>query len=232
MLNSELILKSLNIMFPGEHSFAVGSNGEFTHDMELNNDVDITELMNIYKSLETEKALEYVNKYIDTLTYNVKHTIAGKKVSHEQQERYVIKLKHARDGNTEYFTTEAEIKGVEVDELMNSIIEAGSKWETNLEIRLCKVDALRSYLETLVVDDKNDLVNYILKDIRKEKGRGVYIISNSNLNEYLKDLEAKYVLPEYLVKYKSDADKVIANEPMLLDNVTPNPFYKEVIVEE
>lgn len=87
------------------------------------------------------------------LTQSIKQWLSSKYVTPDQQERYEIKAKAAKEGNIAYFVDEASLLGLEPEVLMAAVLEMSTQWQTALEMSAIKIDAIRVYIKLQIEQD-------------------------------------------------------------------------------
>jgi hypothetical protein len=87
------------------------------------------------------------------LSQSIKQWLSSKYVTPDQQERYEIKAKAAKEGNIAYFVDEASLLGLEPEVLMAAVLEMSTQWQTALEMSAIKIDAIRVYIKLQIEQD-------------------------------------------------------------------------------
>lgn len=96
------------------------------------------------------------------LTNSIKQWLSSKYVTADQQERYEIKAKAAKEGNIAYFVDEASLLGLEPQVLMAAVLEMSNQWQQAIEISAIKIDAIRVYIK-LQIENDIDYAEFIIE---------------------------------------------------------------------
>lgn len=99
------------------------------------------------------------------LTYTIKQWLSSKYVTPDQQERYEIKAKAARDNKVEYFVDEAALLGIEPEVLMGMVLEMSNQWQAVIEMSAIKIDAIRVYIKSQIETDI-DFAEFVIEYFR------------------------------------------------------------------
>lgn len=124
------------------------------------------------------------------LTYTIKQWLSYKYVTADQQERYEIKAKAAKEGNIEYFVDEAALLEMDPEVLMAAVLEMSSQWQKAIELSAIKIDAIRVYIK-LQIENDIDYAEYAIE----------YFKSN------LSNLDLQTPILETVNKLKSDYEQ-------------------------
>lgn len=124
------------------------------------------------------------------LTYTVKQWLSYKYVTADQQERYEIKAKAAKEGNIEYFVDEAALLEMDPEVLMAAVLEMSGQWQKAVELSAIKIDAIRVYIK-LQIENDIDYAEYAIE----------YFKSN------LSNLDLQTPILETVNKLKSDYEQ-------------------------
>ena len=87
------------------------------------------------------------------LYYKIKQYLSSKHVTLDQQERYTIKAEAAKAGKLEYFVDEAELLGIQPEDLMAKVLLMTKQWEDAVNLAAVKIDAARVYLGTIMTTE-------------------------------------------------------------------------------
>lgn len=129
------------------------------------------------------------------LTQSIKQWMSSKYVTPDQQERYEIKAKAAKEGNIAYFVDEASLLGLEPEVLMAAVLEMSTQWQTALEMSAIKIDAIRVYIK-LQIEQDIDFAEFAIDYFRDNLG----------------SLDLQTPIKETVDNLKSEYAKVIASK--------------------
>lgn len=129
------------------------------------------------------------------LTQFIKQWLSSKYVTPDQQERYEIKAKAAKEGNIAYFVDEASLLGLEPEVLMAAVLEMSTQWQTALEMSAIKIDAIRVYIK-LQIEQDIDFAEFAIGYFRDNLG----------------SLDLQTPIKETVDNLKSEYAKVIASK--------------------
>lgn len=103
------------------------------------------------------------------LSQSIKQWLSSKYVTPDQQERYEIKAKAAKEGNIAYFVDEASLLGLEPEVLMAAVLEMSTEWQTAVEMSAIKIDAIRVYIK-LQIEQDIDFAEFAIDYFRDNLG--------------------------------------------------------------
>lgn len=123
------------------------------------------------------------------LTYTIKQWLSYKYVTADQQERYEIKAKAAKEGNIQYFVDEAALLEMDPEVLMAAVLEMSSQWQKAIELSAIKIDAIRVYIK-LQIENDIDYAEYAIEYFKNN-------LASLDLQTPIKDtvdlLKAQYI---------------------------------------
>lgn len=123
------------------------------------------------------------------LTYTIKQWLSYKYVTADQQERYEIKAKAAKEGNIQYFVDEAALLEMDPEVLMAAVLEMSSQWQKAIELSAIKIDAIRVYIK-LQIENDIDYAEYAIEYFKNN-------LASIDLQTPIKDtvdlLKAQYI---------------------------------------
>ena len=124
------------------------------------------------------------------LSYTIKQWLSSKYVTPDQQERYEIKAKAAKEGNIQYFVDEAALLEMDPEVLMAAVLEMSGQWQKSIELSAIKIDAIRVYIK-LQIENDIDYAEYAIE----------YFKSN------LSNIDLQTPILETINKLKSDYEQ-------------------------
>ena len=127
-------------------------------------EVDWSKYIEFRKPMLLGRVLELA----DTKTEEAKYMLAGRKVSHEQIERYKSKYEQAKlskdTGDYTIFELEADLKGIPVEDLVDLIITMGDNWNKELNKYIGMIEAVRIKMTEIIsnistLEELDDVIN-------------------------------------------------------------------------
>lgn len=151
----------------------------------------ILELKQSKENIEKEKRINILTNNICNKLYNEGQTfISGKVMSAEQIDRYKRKYNLALAGDISSFIEEATIVGKDVEVLIKEVITNYETWLSKSDSLSNKVESFRQYIKKLMLEDNQDLLNYVVKYVSVNNE---IIIDNTDIIKLIKSIEADFL---------------------------------------
>ena len=146
------------------------------------------ERLDYFKRTRLQKLLNLADKK----TQEVKNTLAGFVVTQEQAERYRIKYQEAikaiENDDYSFFEAEAKLLGIEAEDLVKQVKEAGDNWNAEINKQISLIEAYRVKAKSIILSlDKVEQFKVVDKYL--EEAKNIASITIDGLESIFEDFE-------------------------------------------